>query len=392
MVRILLLAALCIGAGHASGQWSTSGTWTSFGVDQTLSPRLSCSLTGEARLDLTAPQLDAVLFEGALQREWGRWDLSTSCRVDGAPGDALLTTRGTLRIATSLPLPSGGKLTARVGYQRSSSGTVWGEGAAADLAREAVRLRLGAVGARRPAGWRPGISAECFGRPVDVAPGTVRWGLTDLRLRADLDFDLPSRMALTTGYQFERPFYSADPHRVHTLRLVLTLSRPQPQPRSQPQPQPRPQPQPSRVLDRSGRPWPGGEVEGVQPCTAEAVRLGAAHTAGEPVDWVLLVNDGDVPCSLEGARLDDGPELADLTFGSVVVPAGGMWWGFREGEGGFSSGLSTEGEVLHLAYPDGTVRTWVLRANPEGLPEGFDRAGSGVWLPAGWQPSAGLPQ
>jgi hypothetical protein len=107
---------------------------------------------------------------------------------------------------------------------------------------------------------------------------------------------------------------------------------------------------------------------------------------------VVLVNDGDVPCSLEGARLDDGPELADLTFGAVVVPAGGMWWGFREGEGGFSSGLSTEGEVLHLAYPDGTVRTWVLRANPEGLPEGFDRAGSGVWLPAGWQPSAGLPQ
>jgi hypothetical protein len=76
----------------------------------------------------------------------------------------------------------------------------------------------------------------------------------------------------------------------------------------------------------------------------------------------------------------------------VTVPAGGAWLGYRGGVGGFASGLSAEGDAVHLAHPDGGVRSWVLRANPDGLPEGFDAAGNGQWLPAGWRPPAGGAQ
>ncbi len=46
-------------------------------------------------------------------------------------------------------------------------------------------------------------------------------------------------------------------------------------------------------------------------------------------------NSGTEDCSLAGFMLDDEMPFGDLTFGDVVIPAGGYWLGYEDTEGGF---------------------------------------------------------
>jgi len=375
----------------AFGQTWGAGTWTSLTLTTPLASRWDAGIGLEARTEARSPALDAVLTEGTLKWKGPRVDLAGGVRLDASPAEARFSTRGSLRASTTLPLPGGARLGLRAGYQRSAGVASWWDGAAADQAREAARFRLSADLPRGRRGLRPGASAELFFRPTAAAPGAVVWTPTDLRARAGTDLDLRDGWGLTVAYQFESTLRSSDPARAHTLLLAWTLERPARLPRSRPV-QPAVLPVPAAVVFGADGLPVQGVLPGAPPCALDVVRLEAVHTEGEPADWVLLRNAGATACSLEGHRLDDGPELSDLTFSAVVLPAGGGWLGFRGGAGGFGSGLSAAWDALFLAHPDGGVRSWGLQPNPEGLPEGFDAAGNGRWLPAGWRPPAGSAQ
>ena len=53
--------------------------------------------------------------------------------------------------------------------------------------------------------------------------------------------------------------------------------------------------------------------------------------------------------------LDDNAALLDLTFGDVVIPAGGYWLGYEDEEGSFGSGFGGSGDNLFLADTSGNV-------------------------------------
>jgi|GEM_PF-3147898 len=383
--------ALCIGGGVAFGQTWDAGSWTSFTLTAPLASRWDAGIGLEARYEARSPALDAVLTEGTLKWKGPRVDWAGGLRLDASPAEARFSTRGSLRASTSFPLPGGARLGLRAGYQRSAGVASWWDGAAADQAREAARFRLSADLPRGRSGLRPGVSAEFFFRPVAAAPGAVVWTPTDLRARAGTDLKLRDGWGLTVAYQLESTLRTPDPALAHTLLLAWTLERPARDSRARPVQEEVPPVPAAAVFGADGLPVPGPLPPAAR-CALEAVRLEAVHTEGVPGDWVLLRNAGPEACSLEGYRLDDALEFSDLTFGAVVVPAGGAWLGYRGGAGGFGSGLSAEGDALHLAHPDGGVRSWVLQPNPDGLPEGFDAAGNGRWWPAGWRPPAGSAQ
>ena len=94
----------------------------------------------------------------------------------------------------------------------------------------------------------------------------------------------------------------------------------------------------------------------VDVCLLESVYISEAHGSGEPNDYIEIFNAGDSDCSLLGYKLDDWEGLQDLTFGYVVVPAGGYWLGYEDEEGSFGSGIGGGGDNLYLADPSGTYK------------------------------------
>ena len=84
-------------------------------------------------------------------------------------------------------------------------------------------------------------------------------------------------------------------------------------------------------------------------CDLNDIYVSEAHTSGNPEDYVEIYNDGGEDCSLEGFKLDDNQEMDDLTFGNVVIPAGGYWLGYEDGDSSFSSGLSSDGDEVWLS-------------------------------------------
>ena len=91
-------------------------------------------------------------------------------------------------------------------------------------------------------------------------------------------------------------------------------------------------------------------------CQLDNVYISEAHGSGEPNDYIEIFNAGDSDCSLLGYKLDDWEGLQDLTFGYVVVPAGGYWLGYEDAEGSFSSGIGGGGDNLYLADTSGTYK------------------------------------
>ncbi|NCV20178.1 MAG: hypothetical protein EBW42_15845, partial [Rhodobacterales bacterium] len=97
----------------------------------------------------------------------------------------------------------------------------------------------------------------------------------------------------------------------------------------------------------------------VEGCVLGTVYISEAHGSGDPEDYIEIFNSGDSDCSLEGFLFDDsGYEeggFADLTFGNVIVPAGGYVVFYEDYEGSFGSGISGGGENLYLGDTLGNV-------------------------------------
>ncbi len=118
---------------------------------------------------------------------------------------------------------------------------------------------------------------------------------------------------------------------------------------------------------------------GIEVCQLGVVYVSEAHTSGEPKDYIEIYNSGSEDCMLTGFQLDDALELADLTFGEVVIQAGGFWVGYEDAPGSFTSGLSSGGDLVVFADPQGN--TLIVEAGPSIgiLSKSFDAEGNGCY-------------
>ena len=118
-------------------------------------------------------------------------------------------------------------------------------------------------------------------------------------------------------------------------------------------------------------------------CDLNDIYVSEAHTSGNPEDYIEIYNNGGEDCSLEGFRLDDNQEMDDLTFGDVVITAGGYWLGYEDGDSSFSSGLSSDGDEVWLSDPLGNTKMVSLSASVEfdgvQLSQSFSSNGDGCY-------------
>lgn len=117
----------------------------------------------------------------------------------------------------------------------------------------------------------------------------------------------------------------------------------------------------------------------VPACQLGVVYISEGHTSGEPEDYIELYNDGDQDCSLEGFMLDDNTALNDLTFGNVIIEAGGYWLGYEDAENSFSSGLSSGGDIIVLGDPAGNISQVTLLPSLGEYSQSFDAYGNGCY-------------
>ncbi|MDB9854554.1 lamin tail domain-containing protein, partial [Candidatus Marinimicrobia bacterium] len=130
--------------------------------------------------------------------------------------------------------------------------------------------------------------------------------------------------------------------------------------------------------------------DGPEPCILGDVYVSEGHTSGDPEDYIELYNSGDEDCSLKGFQLDDSEELDDLTFGDVIIPAGGYWLGYEDADSSFSSGLSGSGDLIVFADSTGSSLIVELNQTEEmdgiSLSQSFDADGNGCYT----SPTPGL--
>ena len=123
--------------------------------------------------------------------------------------------------------------------------------------------------------------------------------------------------------------------------------------------------------------------DGPEPCILGDVYVSEGHTSGDPDDYIELYNSGDEDCSLKGFQLDDSEELDDLTFGDVIIPAGGYWLGYEDADSSFSSGLSGSGDLIVFADSTGSSLIVELNQTEEmdgiSLSQSFDADGNGCY-------------
>ena len=116
-----------------------------------------------------------------------------------------------------------------------------------------------------------------------------------------------------------------------------------------------------------------------QPCVLGVVYVSEAHTSGEPKDYIELYNSGSSDCWLTGFQLDDATVLQDLTFGEVLLAAGGYWIGYEDAPGSFTSGLSSGGDLVVLGDGQGNSLVVTLGPSIGTQSQSFNAAGVGCY-------------
>ena len=119
-------------------------------------------------------------------------------------------------------------------------------------------------------------------------------------------------------------------------------------------------------------------------CVLGDVFVSEAANAGDPEDYIEIVNGGVEECTLAGFQLDDSEDLEDFTFGNIILTPGELWFGYENAEDSFNSGLSIEGDLVVFADAAGnmlTITIYSSMVNDDGveLSQSFDVDGSGCY-------------
>ncbi|MFL3006603.1 MAG: lamin tail domain-containing protein [Candidatus Neomarinimicrobiota bacterium] len=104
---------------------------------------------------------------------------------------------------------------------------------------------------------------------------------------------------------------------------------------------------------------------GTDLCNINYTYVSEAQNAGNPVDYIEIYNSGENDCSLEGFKLDNSQDMADLIFENVVVPASGYWLGYKGSDSSFSFDLNNVGDEVWLSDPLGNTKVISLSASVE---------------------------
>ena len=94
---------------------------------------------------------------------------------------------------------------------------------------------------------------------------------------------------------------------------------------------------------------------GAPACVLGTIYLTEAHGSGDPEDYIEIYNSGTEDCTLLGFTFDDEQPFDDLTFGDVVIVAGGYLVFYEDAENSFSSGIGSGGDKLYLGDAEGNV-------------------------------------
>ena len=130
-------------------------------------------------------------------------------------------------------------------------------------------------------------------------------------------------------------------------------------------------------------------------CVLGNVYVSEAANAGDPDDYIEIVNGGIEECTLAGFQLDDSEDLEDFTFGNVILTPGDFWLGYENAEDSFNSGLSIDGDLVVFSDSDGNMLILTLEvsmATDDGLElsQSFDINGFGCYtMPTPGESNAG---
>ena len=119
-------------------------------------------------------------------------------------------------------------------------------------------------------------------------------------------------------------------------------------------------------------------------CILGEVYVSEAANRGVPDDYIEVYNEGSEECTLAGFQLDDSEELADFTFGNVILAPGDYWLGYEDAEDSFSSGLGSDGDIVVFADADGNILIIILEESIETedgveLSQSYGSNGSGCY-------------
>lgn len=261
-----------------------------------------------------------------------------------------------------------GPFTARFMAQEARPYLVAPEWATGPLGRVALRGRLSYT-----APWwgavRLGVSTEGIWRGTHQV-----LAYSNLRNRVDADFRLSKDDRLTLGYQLE---FSATGQPDHVIRLGFAHDLGEWRPLAdRKERRRRAAIPPAHSYDATGTPiGTAGRSAQLPVCRTDQIFLSEAHVNGTPSDYIELHNPTAQDCRLTGWRFDDDAALEDWLGTDEVVPAHGCWVAFSDGLGGFTSGLSADGEAVYLAAPDAAPEKITLRPNGSQSAETFDKSG-----------------
>lgn len=343
------------------------GTWVGAGVKANFRGPWSWSLQAESRWQGSH---EAAFVDVAVSRVIGE-HLEANVQLRTAAEHGTATYAPEYRAAFRLlafGAVGAGSWEARVMMQEARPWILPPEWAVSPIGSGAARFRCGYTGP-----WK----------------GAVRWGVNTetiyrdgkfsaQRNRLDWDIDWTPKDRLSIGYQAE---WSGSWEHVLRLGLVHDLGA------WRPLDQRRERKRLARIpaaasFDATGTPViTVGRTAGLGVCTSEQVHLSEVGTSTEPADFIELYNPTASDCLLTGWRFDDDSELTDWVGTVEVLPAFGCWVAFCEGAGGFSSGLSSNGESVFLANPAGEIRKILLREVPKGSSETIDLSGNSTIAP-----------
>lgn len=346
------------------------GTWIGAGLKGEAPGPWSWSAQVESR-QLPAHHETAFL-DLSVARTWGdhfEADLQWRSALEHGASNYVPEHRLALRLTGTT-----GPFAARFMAQEARPYLVAPDWATGPQGRVALRARLGYTGP-----WwgavRFGVSSEAFWR------GTHQnLAYAQLRNRLDADLRLSKSDRITLGYQLE---ISATGQPDHVVRLGFSHDLGEWHPFADRKERRRRAAIPAaRSFDATGTPIvTAGRSAQLPVCRAGQVFLSEVHANGTPADYIELHNPTAEDCRLTGWRFDDAAVLEDWLGTDEVVPAYGCWVAFSEGPGGFSSGLSADGEAVYLAAPGGEPEKVTLRPNNSKDAETFDKSGGSALLP-----------
>jgi len=366
-MRIVLLLAFGLITHSMWSQWSESGGWLGFEVNQSLRNDWAWSVQYENRWDADLTRHQRGILDASIEN-----DLFSAIKVNlqyryseerNGMGGYTPQQRVALRLSSEGDMGKGEWnarfMTAQgVGPKSHSTDMPWLEEG------QSWRIRFGYQHARQGP-WRWKTDLELF-------PDFEEFPEQKTRFRWLMTREINDALSTCFGYIWSQEWNAVDPQAQHIVKanLIWKLNSPKKRKKSKVKiPEAR-----IMVADRVK------QVAPVQPivCSSDAAYVSGVHAKGQPADWIVITNRSNNWCTLKGWRLTDSLEKTGLEFDAVVLPPQARWKGYEKGEGSFSFGVSADGERLFWIHPEGQMQEIQVGPQASEYPQSFDLLGKGI--------------